>query len=114
MLKASRDTGIACITPLFNRIIRLHKIPSGWDKSMIFNLFNGKGDATDRGNNRCLKLLKHSKELFKQVVVQQIRNVVNIDRIHLGFMPGKGTVETIFIICHVQEKHLAKNTVPHL
>ena len=54
MLKASGATGISYITLLFNLIIREHKIPSDWDKSVILNLFKGKGNASYRGNYRGL------------------------------------------------------------
>ena len=53
-----------------------------------------------------LKLLEHFMKLFEQVIVQTIRNVINIDVMHFGFMPGKGTMETIFNICQMQEKYL--------
>ena len=108
MLKASGAAGISYITHLFNLIIRERKIPSDWDKSVILNLFKGKGDATDRGNYRGLKLLEHSMKLFEQVIEQYVRNVVNIDGMQFGFMPGKGTMEAIFIIRQIQEKALFK------
>ena len=44
MLKASGAAGISYITHLFNLIIRERKIPSDWHKSVILNLFKGKGD----------------------------------------------------------------------
>ena len=73
-----------------------------------FLKFKGKGDATDRGNYRGLKLFEHSMKLFEQVIEQQVRNVVNKDEKQFGFMPGKGTMEAIFIIHQVQEKALFK------
>ena len=79
MLKSSGAAGISYITHLFNLIIRERKIPSDWDKSVILNLFKGKGDATDRGNYRGLKLLEHSMKLIEQVIEQYVRNFVNID-----------------------------------
>ena len=33
---------------------------------------------------------------------------MSIDNIQFGFMPGKGTTDTIFIMRQVQEKHPAK------
>ena len=77
--------------------------------SIIMNCYKGKGDATDRGNYRGLKLLEHSMKLFERVIEQHIRAVISMDDMQFGFMPGKGTMEAIFIIRQVQEKYLAKH-----
>ena len=42
--------------------------------------------------------------LAKIKVEQYVRSVDNIDKIQVGFKPGKGTMEAIFIICKMQEK----------
>ena len=34
-------------------------MPADWEGSFIINLYKGKGDALERGNNRGLKLLDH-------------------------------------------------------
>ena len=47
-------------------------------------------------------------KLFERVIEQHIRIAVNIIEIQFGFMPGKGTMEAIFIIRQLQEKYLAK------
>ena len=64
MIKASGEAGISLITQLFNTIIAEKKIPSDWDMSIIMNCYKGKGDATERGNYRGLKLLEHSMKLL--------------------------------------------------
>ena len=38
-------------------------------------------------------------KLFESVIEQHIRSAVNINEMQFGFMPGKGTMEAIFIIC---------------
>ena len=108
MLKASGEDGLACLEKLFNGIILESKIPTDWDKSVILNCFKGKGDAMDRGNYRGLKLLEHPMKLFERVIEQHIRSVVNINEMQFGFMPGKGTMEAIFILRQLQERYLAK------
>ena len=90
----------------------MKKIPSDWDKSVISNLFKGKG--TDRGNYRGLIRLEHPIKLFEQVFDKQIRNMVNIDEKKFGFMPGKGIMEAILMIRKMQEKHLAKRRTLYL
>ena len=98
MIKASREAGISLITQLFNTIIaEKKKIPSDWDMIIIMNCYKGKGDATERGNFRGLKLLEHSMKLFERVIEQHLRAAISMDDMQFGFMPGKGTMEAIFI-----------------
>ena len=50
MLQASGEVGIGRMTGLFDGILDEYKIPEDWNKSVIFNFFKNKGEATDRGN----------------------------------------------------------------
>ena len=108
MIKASGDAGIDLLCNLFNKIIQEKAIPSDWEKSIIINLYKGKGDALDRGNFRGLKLLEHCMKLFEKVIEQHIRNIIEINQMQFGFMPGKGTIDAIFIARQMQEKFREK------
>ena len=83
-------------------------MPSDWEKSIIINLFKGKGDAVERGNFRGLKLLEHLMKVFEKVIEKHIRDIVNIDEMQFGFMPGKGTIDAIFIARQIQERYRDK------
>ena len=52
-------------------------------------------------------------KLFERVIEQHIRIVVNINEMQFGFVPEKGTMEVIFIICQLQEKYMAKKRTLH-
>ena len=108
MMKASGEDGITLITELINAIIYEEATPTDWDMSSIINCYKGKGDATERGNYRGLKLLEHPMKLLERILEQHIRKTVNIDDMQFGFMPGKGTMEAIFIVRQIQEKFIAK------
>ena len=97
MIKASGEKGLEAITDLFNNIIQGNTIPSDWDKSIIKNCFKGKGDAMVCGNYRGLKLLEHAMKLFERVMEKIIRDSVDIDSMQFGFMPGRGTIDAIFM-----------------
>ena len=88
------------------KIVSEGKIPNDWSESIIVNLFKGKGDALERGNYRGLKLLHQGKKMFERILENIIREQVNINEMQYGFMPGRGTTDTIFILQQLQERYL--------
>jgi len=57
-LKASGDIGESLVTDLISSIIYECAVPDDWLKSVIVNVYKGKGDALERGNYyRDIKLL---------------------------------------------------------
>ena len=91
---------------LINAIISEEKTPKEWEDSYIVNIFNGKGEALNRGNYRGLKLLDHVMKVLEKV----IRGMINIDDMQFGFIPGKGTTDVIFILRQMQESTLGKTS----
>ena len=59
-------------------------------------------------NNNNNKLLEHPMKVLERVLEKRIRCQVSIDNMQFGFMPGKETVDAIFIMRQVQEKHQVK------
>ena len=108
MLKASLETSGEVITSLANVIIREERIPSEWNDSYILSLFKGKGSASALGNYRGLKLTDHVLKVLEQTVEKHIREIISVDEMQFGFMPGVGTTDAIFIMRQLQEKYLAK------
>ena len=114
MLKAAGEVGIDMVHNLINDIVKTGEIPTDWQDSIIINCYKGKGDATDRGNYRGLKLLDHVMKVLERVVDGLIRSIVNVDNMQFGFMPGRGTTDAIFIVRQLQERHLAKDKTLYL
>ena len=100
---------IKSITNLANRIIKEGRIPSNWNLSYMVSLYKGKGDAFSRDNYRGLKMLDQVMKIIERVLDSVIRSQVDIDRMQIGFMPGRGTSDAIFILCQLQVKHLGKH-----
>ena len=108
MLKASLETSGEVITSLANAIIREERIPSEWNDSYILSLFKGKGSAAALGNYRGLKLTDHVLKVLERTVKKHIREIISVDEMQFGFMPGVGTTDAIFIMRQLQEKYLTK------
>ena len=90
------------MTDLFNSILNEYKIPEDWNMSVLLNCFKNKGEATDRRSYRSLKLFEH----FKKVIEEEIKRQVSIDSMPFEFMPGRGTIDAIFIARQLQERFL--------
>ena len=78
MLLASGDAGLDMMTRLFNCILKEKRISTDWDTRVIVNSFKQKGEATERGNYKGLKLLDHMMKIFEKIIEQEIRKVIDI------------------------------------
>ena len=113
MIQAAGDMGASMIRDLAAAIIRDGKVPTDWVQSFIVCLYKGKGDALERGNYRGLKLTEQVMKILERTVDSLIRQLV-IDDSQFGFIPGRGTTDTIFVVRQLQEKYLAANKRLHM
>ena len=60
------------------------------------------------GSYRAVKLLEHGMKVLEGVLEKRLRQKVKIDDMQCGFIPGKGTVDAIFMVRQLQEKFLEK------
>ena len=111
MIRAAGDTDASMICDLTAAIIRDSKVPSDWEQSFIVCLYKRKEDALERGNYRGLKLTKQVMKVLERIVDGFIRQLVSIDDSQFGFVPGRGTTDTIFVVRQLQEKYLAAKTL---
>ena len=103
MITAAGDTGASMICGLAVAIIR------DWKQSFIVCLYNGKGDAFNRGNYRGLKLTEKVIKVLERIVDGLIIQVVSIDNSQFGFVPGRGTTDAVFVVRQLQEMYLGGN-----
>ena len=68
MLKSVGEAGAEEVCDLVEIIISEGCIPTDWQESFIVNLYNGKGDALNKGNYRGLKLIEQVMKVLKRVV----------------------------------------------
>ena len=53
-------------------------------------------------------------KLLERVLDSMIREMVSIDDMQFGFVPGRGTTDAAFIVRQLQEKHLSANKILYL
>ena len=87
--------GTFMIRDLAAAIIPDGKVPSDWEQSFIVCLYKGKGDALERGNYHGLKLTEQVMKVLERIVDSLIRQLVSIDDSQFGFVPGRGTTQSL-------------------
>ena len=108
MLKASPNQCSQLIADLINTIVKEGKVPEEWNHSYIVSLFKGKGSTLERGNYCGLKLTDQGLKVVERVIEKIIRECIVIDDMQFGFIHGRGTSDTIFIVRQLEENFLDK------
>ena len=75
---------------------------------MLVPVFKGKGNVRNCNTCRGVKVLEHALKNVERVLERRIRELVNIDLMHFGFVPGRGTTNTLFVVRRMQEKYRDK------
>ena len=97
------------LTNIFNHILFKGKLPEEWILSSLVPNFKEKGDPLNPNSYRGINLLKHAFKLYEKVFNDRLLEVVDIDKMQYGFMPGRGTVDAVFVLMRLSEKFRAKN-----
>ena len=105
MIVASGEIGVKVMMELCQRVLDGRGMPDEWKTSVIVPIFKGKGDVMSCGSYRRVKLPEHAMKIVERVLEKRIRTLVNLNKIEFGFMPGKGTVDAIFIVRRMQEEY---------
>ena len=57
---------------------------------------------------RGVKMLEHAMKIVEKVLERRLWRIVKVDEMQFGFMPGKGTVNAVFILRGLQEEYFDK------
>ena len=106
LFEGGRDKCLKSMTNINNDI--LLKVPNEWMLSSLVPIFTGKGDPFHPNSYSGIKLLVHAFKLY-EVLDGRLREVVDIDKMESWFMPGRGTVDAVFVLRRLSEKFKAKN-----
>jgi hypothetical protein len=109
ILKALGDEGISWIHNIIKDIWVSKQLPAELKLSTVIPIYKQKGDSMECGNYRGIKLLEHALKIIEGIVEQRLRKAVSINSIQYGFIPGRGTVDAVYIMRQIQEKTLEGN-----
>ena len=105
---ASGDVEIRVLIELCQRILDKNGMPADWSIRVAIAILKEKGDIVNCGMYRGVKLLEHAMKVVAKVLENRLRRVVMIDDMQFSFMPGKGTIEVVYILRWIQEEYISK------
>jgi hypothetical protein len=73
-------------------------MPEEWGRSILVPIFKNKGDVQNCTNSQGIKLMSHTMKLWERIIEHRLREVTNVTENQFGFMPGRSTMEAIFLI----------------
>jgi hypothetical protein len=98
------DVVIVWLTKLFNPIFQSNKMPDEWRRSILVPIFKNKGDVQSCTSYRGVKLRSHTMKLWERIIEHHLRGVSNVTKNQFGFMPGRSSVDAIFLTRQLMER----------
>ena len=68
-------------------------MPDEWQTGLLVLIFKEKEDVRSCNEYREGKLLEHTMKITERVLKRRIQELVNVDGIQFGFMPGRGMTD---------------------
>ena len=84
------------------------EMPYQWQTNVLVAIFKEKGDVRNCYSYRGVKLLEHAMKIVERGLERRIQELVNIDSMQFGFMPGRRTTDALFVVRRMQEKYRDK------
>ena len=87
------------------------KIPKDLKRNIMVPIYKQKEkvDVLQCKNYGGIKLLEHVLKIIESILEKRLRKYIKIDQMQFGYRPGRGTVDAIFILRHVQDNMLDGN-----
>ena len=98
---------------LWRSIFRSNKMPDEW-RSILVPIYKNKGDIQSCTNYWGIKLMSHTLKLWERVIEHRLRAITRVYMNQFGFMPGRSTMEAIFLIRQVMERYRDKKKDLHM
>ena len=80
-----------------NVIFRSNKMPDEW-RSILISIYKNKEDIQCCTNYQGVKLMSHTMKLWERVIEHRLRAITRVSMNQFSFMPGRSTMEAIFLI----------------
>ena len=97
MIEAAGYCGVKMLREVANDVLMKNTLPEELKHSALVPLYKGKGDPLSPNSYRGIKLLEHGFKIVEKYLETRLRKLIRIADTQFGFMPGRGTVDAIFV-----------------
>ena len=108
MISASGEEEVSVVVELCQCTLDGKEMPDEWQTSVLVPIFKGKGDVRNCNSYTVVKLLEHAMKIVVKVLDTRIRELLIIDSMRFGFMPGRGTTDALFVVQRMQKEYRDK------
>jgi hypothetical protein len=105
---------VVWLTKLFNLIFRSNKMPEEWRRSILVPIFKNKRDVQSCTNYRGIKLMSHTMKFWERVIEHHLRRLTRMIQNQFGFMPGRLTMEMIFLVRQLMGRYREEKKDLHM
>jgi uncharacterized Zn finger protein len=89
-------------------------MPDEWRRSILVPIFKNKRDIQSCTNYKGIKLMSHTMKIWERVIEHCLRKLTTVSKNQFGFMPGRSTMEVIFLMKQLMERHREQKKDLHL
>jgi hypothetical protein len=79
-------------------------MPDEGRQTILVPIFKNKGNVQSGTNYRGINLMSHTLKLWERIIEYLLRGLTNITKNQFDFMPGRSTMEAIFLIRQLMER----------
>ena len=80
-------------------------MPDKWRRNLLVPIYKNKGNAHCCGNNKGIKLIRHTMKVWERIVEARLRDIVQISKQQYEFMPGEETTDVMFSLKMLIKKY---------
>ena len=107
------NRGIVWLTKVFNEITRTKKMSDEWRRNTLIPIYKNKGDIQNCAK-RGIKIMSHTMLLRERVIERRLRKETRVTDNQFGFMPGRSTMEAVYLLRRVMERYQTDKKDLHL
>jgi hypothetical protein len=89
-------------------------MPEEWRLSILVPIFKNKGGVQSCTNYYGIKLMSHTIMLWERVIEHRLRRIKSVTKNQFGFMPGRSTMEAIFLVQQLMGRYKEQKKDLHI
>jgi hypothetical protein len=116
LIKAGGTPVVKWLHKIFVNIWKSEEIVEDWSSAILIRLFKNKGDKKSCDNYRGISLLVVASKIFSRVILNRIQTLIDGKLLEqqAGFRTNRSTMDQVFILKMVMEKHREFNKPLHM